>query len=920
MMKKIIVIIISILILFSLSLDAQVLSIAQIQGGTAISPYNTQVVTIKGAVTGAYSPGYFIRDSEAAWSGMYVYDQVNKPALGDTVQVTATVDEYFTWTELKTITAYTLISTGNPIPLPVLLNTTDIDESWENCLVSVKNATCTKSPANLGNGEWELNDGSGPVRVNDLGYSYIPTTGDTYNVTGNVSFNFSFYKIEPRFAADVENAAIIFFTSDIYPSKIDKTSISLSWSTNIPGNTEVYWGTTLDVADGSLIEKTLTTEHSISIEGLIPGNFYYIKAQTVSDPDTCHTSPVLYSTASESSGKIRVCFNRAGIPPKEDDAAGIYTSSMIDTMIAYVNLAQTSLDIALYDFTNHASFSDERNLGLVIAINAAFQKGVVVRFITDNNVANQVLASLDPGIPILKVKTTAIMHDKFIVVDRENVSNAWLISGSTNPTYNNLVIDFNNLVAIQDQSIAKAYALEFNEMYGSAGAAPDTAKSLIGINKKDNTPHYFNVNGSRIELYFSPSDNTANRIISALNKAGSSIDFAVMAFTDDLLGNTLVNTKNQGLKVRGIIDYVEYSGSEYPKLLTAGVKVADYANPGGAGWPDAPTLHHKFAIVDAGTPQGTVITGSHNWTAAADSKNDENTLIIHDSDVANKYKSESQRIYQWLKPLQCNNDTFGALDESTVTIDILGNDILPDKFDFSITKNPVSGIVIVNPDFSISYTSMFDCICDIKDTLVYQICYPNDPDYCRQTTVFITLNVTKPFICSNDTVTGFDVNSLNFSVLDNDIIPQPFNLTIVRQPVNGIIYVLSDNSIYYEPTLCCDFKHIKDTIVYKLCNQEGPLTCSEATVFISMDFSDGINVSTSEPVKLWPNPVISDLQLSLSQPVSNIEILDVAGKSLRLFRPVKPEITIQMPGNKGVYFIRITMETGEIFIRKVVKL
>jgi len=917
-MRKIYFIILNLLIFCIFPLNAQILSIADVQGRVSASPYLGQTVTIKGAVTGAYSAGYFMRDSEDAWSGMYVYDQVHKPSLGDTVQVTAIVDEYFTWTELKTITSFTVISTGNPVPQPVELSTGQINESWENCLVSVTNASCTS--ASLGNGEWELNDGSGKIRVNDLAYSFIPTLADNYNVTGNVSFNFDFYKIEPRFAADVESAAVLFFTSAIVPSPIEKNSITLNWTTNIESSTEVFYGTGTGLEIDTLVNKVLTTNHSILIENLSPGSFYFVKVQSVSGIDTCRSKSSLFSTASESSGIMRVCFNRAGIPSTEKEMPGIYTASMIDTLVSYVNMAQSSLDIALYDFTNHATFSDERNTALVDAINAAFLRGVVVRFITDANVTNDVLASLDPQIPILKVKTTAIMHDKFIVVDRESTMNSWIVSGSTNPTYNNLVIDFNNLIAIQDQSLAKAYNLEFNEMFGSTGVNPDTAKSEIGISKKDNTPHYFNVNGKSVELYFSPSDFTANRIINALNKAEHSIDFAIMAFTDDLIGNALVKAKTESKKVRGIIDYVEYSGSEFPKLTGAGVKVVDYTNANGQGWPDAATLHHKFAVVDAGEPSGTVITGSHNWTAAADSKNDENTLIIHDSEVALKYKEEMQRIYKWLMPLECKDDEAGALDVSSITVDVIGNDILPDKFELSIVKAPVSGIATINEDFSISYESILNCICDIKDTLIYQICYPNDPDYCLQAKVYINLMVTKAFICKNDTINSFDTYSLNFPVLDNDYIPQTFNLSIVRQPKNGIVYVLSDNTLYYEPNPFGNEKHISDTIVYKLCNQDGPLTCSEASVFISMDFSNGISELAIEKVKFYPNPVFTDLEITGNQIIAKIEIFDITGKFILSSIPGKSTLNLRMPESKGLYYLRIQLESGEILMTKVVKL
>ncbi len=49
-------------------------------------------------------------------------------------------------------------------------------------------------------------------------------------------------------------------------------------------------------------------------------------------------------------------------------------------------------------------------------------------------------------------------------------------------------------------------------------------------------------------------------------------------------------------------------------------------------------LHHKCAVIDGEL----VITGSHNWSAAANHENDENTLFIHDASIANQYEQEFQ--------------------------------------------------------------------------------------------------------------------------------------------------------------------------------------------------------------------------------------------------------------------------------------
>ncbi len=62
------------------------------------------------------------------------------------------------------------------------------------------------------------------------------------------------------------------------------------------------------------------------------------------------------------------------------------------------------------------------------------------------------------------------------------------------------------------------------------------------------------------------------------------------------------------------------------------------------------TLHHKYSIIDASFPSSDpiVVTGSHNWTFSANEYHDENTLIIHDLNLANQYMQEFKKRYNEL--------------------------------------------------------------------------------------------------------------------------------------------------------------------------------------------------------------------------------------------------------------------------------
>jgi predicted extracellular nuclease len=170
------------------------------------SPYDDQTVTTGGVVTRAFYNGYFIEDPGGGpWSGLWVYDYSNEPEVGDQLSLTGTIDEYWGLTELKNVTAYTVESSGNPVPGPEVLSSGDVSqEQWESVLVRVENVTVTND--DLGYSEWEVDDGSGPVVVDNLGdYTYSPTNGDLLDfVQGPLNYSYDAFKIAPCDDDDIE--------------------------------------------------------------------------------------------------------------------------------------------------------------------------------------------------------------------------------------------------------------------------------------------------------------------------------------------------------------------------------------------------------------------------------------------------------------------------------------------------------------------------------------------------------------------------------------------------------------------------------------------------------------------------------------------------------------------------------------------
>ena len=238
------------------------------------SPYNTQLVETSGVVTAVQYNGYYIQDGNGAYNGVFVLDYVNIPTIGDNVTITGTVEEYFNYTTVKNPSAYAVNSSGNTLPTPLALSTTAVNnEMYEGVLVKVTNANCTADTATNGNGEWTVNDGSGAVRVDNKMYTFNPSIGTAYNVTGVVDFSFSLFKIQPRDANDVQLFTSVEEINDIkvsvYPNPVQN-------QINFELSTSNYAVRIIDIT-GKTISHTSSTANKLKVNtsSLNNGIYFY---------------------------------------------------------------------------------------------------------------------------------------------------------------------------------------------------------------------------------------------------------------------------------------------------------------------------------------------------------------------------------------------------------------------------------------------------------------------------------------------------------------------------------------------------------------------------------------------------------------------------------------------------------------------
>jgi len=257
-----------------------------------------------------------------------------------------------------------------------------------------------------------------------------------------------------------------------------------------------------------------------------------------------------------------------------------------------------------------------------------------------------------------------LMHHKFLVVDGQTV-----IVTSANMTTSDVHGDFksqhsrgnaNNLLKIASPELATVFTEEFNLMWGDGpGGKPD---SLFGVKKPFRPARHIQIGSSQVEVQFSPSnrsiawDQTSNGLISkTLADAKKSIQMALFVFSDQQLVDRIEPLHRAGVEIKTLIDpsfaYRSYSEG----LDMMGVVLTDDCRSESNNRPWKPAiatvgvprmtpgdlLHHKFGIVD----HDTTITGSHNWTDAANIGNDETVLVVHNTIVTAHYQREFARLY-----------------------------------------------------------------------------------------------------------------------------------------------------------------------------------------------------------------------------------------------------------------------------------
>ncbi len=260
---------------------------------------------------------------------------------------------------------------------------------------------------------------------------------------------------------------------------------------------------------------------------------------------------------------------------------------------------------------------------------------------------------------------SGLMHHKFMVIDGKTVivtsANFTLSDQHGDYTRSKTRGNANNLLVIQSSELASYFTEEFNLMWGDG--AGGTKNSLFGTNKPFRQAQTFAIGKTKVSVKFSPDTNkinwfdTTNGLIAqTLSQAQKSVSLALFVLSEQQLADLLENQQKQGVTIKALID-PEFAYRPYSEGLDLlGIEVTEKcrAEPNNNPWSvplktvgvpklaNGDKLHHKTGIVD----NNLVITGSHNWSDAANRLNDETLLILNNPVINAHYQREFEQLYK----------------------------------------------------------------------------------------------------------------------------------------------------------------------------------------------------------------------------------------------------------------------------------
>jgi phosphatidylserine/phosphatidylglycerophosphate/cardiolipin synthase-like enzyme len=147
------------------------------------------------------------------------------------------------------------------------------------------------------------------------------------------------------------------------------------------------------------------------------------------------------------------------------------------------------------------------------------------------------------------------------------------------------------------------------------------------------------LNNTPAQVYFSPKGGCTDAIVKAIDNATMEVLVQAYSFTSAPIAKALVNANKRAVNVEVIVDKSQRKepkkkGSSYTSAtFLANMKIPTYVDD------THQIAHNKIIIID----KQIVITGSFNFSKAAEESNAENLLILRNPELAAIYLDNWQK-------------------------------------------------------------------------------------------------------------------------------------------------------------------------------------------------------------------------------------------------------------------------------------
>lgn len=385
-----------------------------------------------------------------------------------------------------------------------------------------------------------------------------------------------------------------------------------------------------------------------------PGSLSYIQGPEVT-----------VRTESINRGKHRIVFNRAvaasqaysrrfGRTNPDDEQDPLYLEArnwlsrgMLQHIEKFIKKAKNenyALDLALFEFEYD---------GFVELLKKLSDKGVRISIIYHGQPGDkQTLANEEHLKPIADEfkrarHTTALFHQKFIVLKKKNNSGEYIpqavLTGTANFTPNGLWRQANVIHIIFDKHLANEYEKLYRQLLTSNGYS-DTKKfirSNFPLHKENKLFQSFSPQTGYIDIDLLEEilhHASSEIFICSAFKLHDRITAVLDVYDPNVCRFGLQNSRTT------ITGFHRNRSFVVPAFLKKGLE--HFLKETTGKQRGTIYIHLKTIITDFTTSHPTVIVGSHNFSKPASLKNDENFVVIQgDTEVADTYFCEMMRLY-----------------------------------------------------------------------------------------------------------------------------------------------------------------------------------------------------------------------------------------------------------------------------------